>query len=405
MPTFQFDSAAYAVEEGVTSVAVRVRRIGPSAPAVTVDITSEDGTARQKGDYTFVVGRLTFEPGETEKTFDVLVNDDGYAEGMEFATLLLQHPSGGAALGTPNTATLTITDDTTEPSTNPIDDARIFVGTHYHDFLYRQADPTGEDFWTLGLDSCGASAGCLTSRRADVSAAFFLSIEFQRTGYLVIRAHKAAFGNEKFTPRYQVFLGDQRRLAEGLVVGQPGWEQRLAANRRKYLEEFATQTEFAAQFPQGQPAADFVDKLFANAGVTPTDGERAAAVAAYGTGNAQGRAAALGSVVESAPVYNALYNPAFVLMQYFGYLRRNPDDEPGLNFDGYDFWLGKLNQFSLPGEDVRNESVALGRVRRAEMVRAFIESAEYRRRFFGAEDGNQMGPATGRGELLTQWPF
>lgn len=106
MPTFQFDSAAYAVEEGVTSVAVRVRRTGPSAPAVTVDITSEDGTARQKGDYTFVVGRLTFEPGETEKAFDVLLNDDGYAEGTEFATLLLQRPSGGAALGTPNTATL-----------------------------------------------------------------------------------------------------------------------------------------------------------------------------------------------------------------------------------------------------------------------------------------------------------
>ena len=68
--------------------------------------------------------------GETEKTFDVLVNDDGYAEGLEFATLLLQPPSGGAALGTPNTATLTITDDTTEPSTNPIDGSRIFVGTH-----------------------------------------------------------------------------------------------------------------------------------------------------------------------------------------------------------------------------------------------------------------------------------
>ena len=241
MPTFQFDSAAYSVEEGVTSVAVRVRRTGPSAAAVTVDITSEDGTARQKGDFTFVVGRLSFAPGETEKTFDVLVNEDGYAEGIEFATLLLQHPSGGAALGTPNTATLNITDDTTEPSTNPIDGARNFVGTHYHDFLYRQADQIGEDFWTLGLGSCGTSAGCLNGRRADVSAAFFLSIEFQRTGYLVIRAHKAAFGNEKFTPRYHVFLGDQRQLVEGVVVGRPGWELRLAANRQKYLEEFAAQ--------------------------------------------------------------------------------------------------------------------------------------------------------------------
>ena len=65
--------------------------------------------------------------------------------------------------------------------------------------------------------------------------------------------------------------------------------------------------------------------------------------------------------------------------------------------NGYDFWLGKLDQFSLLGEDVRNESMALGRVRRAEMVKAFIESAEYRKRFFGAEGGNHLGLAVSPG--------
>ncbi|MCM3900292.1 MAG: hypothetical protein ND866_01145, partial [Pyrinomonadaceae bacterium] len=69
----------------------------------------------------------------------------------------------------------------------------------------------------------------------------------------------------------------------------------------------------------------------------------------------------------------------------------NPDDAPDNNFNGYDFWLAKLDQFTQPGEDARNESVALARVRRAEMVKAFIESGEYRQRFFGAPDGNQQG--------------
>ena len=103
--------------------------------------------------------------------------------------------------------------------------------------------------------------------------------------------------------------------------------------------------------------------------------------------------AALKSVLESDSVFSALYNPSFVLMQYYGYLRRNPDDAPDNNFSGYDFWLEKMNSFSVAGENVRDEVVALRRVRRAEMVRAFIESLEYRGRFAGSTDqGNQQGP-------------
>ncbi|HEX8720012.1 MAG TPA: hypothetical protein VF736_05175, partial [Pyrinomonadaceae bacterium] len=55
------------------------------------------------------------------------------------------------------------------------------------------------------------------------------------------------------------------------------------------------------------------------------------------------------------------------------------------------FWLAKMNDFSRAGENVRDEGVALARVRRAEMVRAFIESIEYRRRFQGSPTGNQEG--------------
>jgi hypothetical protein len=140
-------------------------------------------------------------------------------------------------------------------------------------------------------------------------------------------------------------------------------------------------------------AASYVDKLFANAGATPTTAERNAAINAYGSGDTAGRAAAFKSVADSDSVFTVLYNPSFVLMQYYGYLRRNPDDAPDFSFSGYDFWLNKMNSFSRPGENVRDETVALARVRRAEMVRAFIESLEYRGRFAGSSDqGNQQGP-------------
>jgi len=373
-------------------ITVRVLRTGLTSQRATVDISSNNGTATQRGDYIYVVGRLVFEAGETEKTFQVLINEDAYAEGLENATLVLQSPQNGM-LGAPNAATLQIVDDASEPSTNSIDDSRTFVCTHYHDFLYRQSDQSGEDFWTQNIENCGANAQCRVEHRQNVSTAFFLSIEFQQTGYFVIRAHKAAFGNQKSTPRYAVFLRDQREISEGVIVGQPGFQQKLDQNRQKYLEDFVSRAEFNVQFPGTMIPGTFVDKLFANAGVTPTAAERQAAVNAFGAGDIAGRAAAVKSVVDSDSVFTALYNPSFVLMQYYGYLRRNPDDAPDHNFSGYDFWLAKMNSFSVAGENVRDEVVALRRIRRAEMVRAFIESLEYRGRFGGSSDGgNQQGP-------------
>jgi hypothetical protein len=377
-------------------------RDGPSGAAASVEIASADNTAKQKGDYTLVAGHLAFAAGETEKTFQVLISDDNYAEGPEFATLVLQHPDGGT-VGAPGTATLLVTDDATEGATNPIDDARTFVGQHYHDFLYRQADTPGEDFWTQIIEQCGTNTQCSQAKRADVSTAFFLSIEFKETGFLVIRAHKAAFGNLKSNPRYEVFLRDLREIADGVIVGQAGFQQKLEANKQTYLDDFASRAEFVALFPPGQAAGAYVDKLFSNAGATPSTAERDAAIDAYGSGGAAGRAAALRSVVESGTVFNAEYDSAFVLMQYYGYLRRNPDDAPDNNFSGYDFWLSKLDSVSRPGEDLRDDAQAQARVRRAEMVRAFIESTEYRQRFGGALAGNQLGPVESAGARRSKW--
>jgi hypothetical protein len=127
---------------------------------------------------------------------------------------------------------------------------------------------------------------------------------------------------------------------------------------------------------------EYVAKLAANSGETLTQAEINVAFESY-SNTPQGRANALRAVLESRSVYNAQFNMGFVLAQYIGYLRRNPNDapEPGLDYAGFDYWLAKLNSFSSPGENVQNEQVALERVKRAEMVRAFIISAEYRARF------------------------
>lgn len=377
----RFSAATYNVQENLTFVTVTVLRSGDVSGPATVDYITNGVTAAQWNDYTFAQGTLRFAANETSKDIDLLISEDIKSEGTETFTITLSNGTGQALLGSPSTASISILDDPVEGGTNPINFVDIFVGQHYHDFLGRQSDAAGETFWENQIFSCNSNAACIDERRVNVSAAFFLSIEFQQSGYFVIRAHKAAFGNNRAVPRYLQFLHDQRRVTDGVVVGVGNWAAVLDANREAFLEEFVVRPEFISNFPQGQAASVYVDNMFANEGVTPTVSERQAAITAYGSGNTIGRAAALKSVIESDTVFNFQYNSAFVLMQYFGYLRRDADDPPDNNFAGYDFWLTKMNQFSLPGENLRDERVALNRAKRADMVKSFIDSGEYRFRF------------------------
>jgi len=240
-----------------------------------------------------------------------------------------------------------------------IDYEPYFVRQHYRDFLGRDPDEAGQAFWTQEIEKCMGDAVCREVKRINVSAAFFLSIESQETGFLVYRMQRASFGTR---PTFAAFMPDAQQVGQNVVVGRAGWEQQLAANKAAFAEGWVQRPAFVAEFPAGMPAQDYVAKLFQRAGVTPTAAETQAAVAAYGNGNTQGRALALRSVVEGATVTQAHKSPAFVLMEYFGYLRRDPDEE------GYNFWLGKLNSFN--GDYIQ-----------AEMVKAFISSVEYRQRF------------------------
>ena len=354
-----------------------------------------DGSANQRRDFTRTSGLLKFAPGETEKQFQVLLNERSGDTGTRTATLSLAN-AHGATLGTPSTATLEIAGDgAANNSSNPIDDPSRFVRQHYHDFLSREADSDGLSFWSGGITSCGSDSQCIEVKRVNTSAAFFLSIEFKETGYLVERIYKAAYGDATGSStlggahqlkvpvvRLEEFLPDTQEIGAGVVVLAPGWQEKLEANKRAFLDEFVGRERFTAAFPASMTPAEFVDKLNENAGSPLSQGERDQLVSDL-AGRVKTRAQVLRAVAESDALAKAEFDRAFVLMQYVGYLRRNPNEGADVDYTGYEFWLRKLDSFS--GDFVR-----------AEMVRAFITSIEYRSRFQSGVANADSGGASAK---------
>ena len=293
-----------------------------------------------------------------------------------------KRPLGGPATLLPSGKVLVTSYDAAElydPGTdampNLIDDAQFFVRQQYRDFLNREPDADGLAFWTNEIASCGGDAQCVESKRINVSAAYFLSIEFQQTGYLVYRIYKASYGNLPGAPvpvKLSEFQLDTQKIGQGVVVNQTGWETVLENNKQAFMSEFVQRSTFASSFPTLMTPAEFVDRLFANAGVTPSASDRTAAINEFGstttTSDLGARSRALRRAAENSILAHQEFNRAFVLMQYFGYLRRNPNDAPDSNFDAYNFWLTKLDTFN-------------GSFINAEMVKAFILSDEYKHRF------------------------
>jgi hypothetical protein len=294
----------------------------------------------------------------------------------------LGNPTGGAALTLPSTATVTI-NDSASATPNAIDDTETFVRQQYRDFLNREADPSGLVFWKNNIDKCNdpaqrtpgqTLAACIELQRIVTSAAFFLSIEFKQTGGLVRDFYVAALNRPTMDnmPNLVEFMRYTQALQRGVIVGQGNWQQVLDTNRLAFMTEFVLRGEFVGLYPTTDTPAQYVDKLYQHAAVTPASGERAAAIAEFGVAataaDAGARARVLLRITQNLTFQAREANRLFVQIEYFGYLRRNPNDAPDNNFSGYNFWVSKLNQFN-------------GDFLQAEMVKAFLNSLEYRSRF------------------------
>ena len=328
---WEFGSGGYRVEQPPV--------VSRSGQTVTLDVRADEKT-----------GVRTLSINFFEKDFDLGIFEPG--------TYTLDVQSWGSPL-----KQIQFTVRQPQPAAPPLDNGCFFVSQHYRDFLAREPDGAGLSFWTEELASCGADAACSEVKHINVSGAFFLSIEHRNTGYYVYRIYKAAFGR---APTFAEFSPDAARVGHNVVVGSvKPWRTILEGNKGSFVQEFAARPDFVARY-DGLTSAQYVDKLFETAGITPTPTERAELIKSVDncTSNSvcNTRATLLRYVAEHPALDRKVFNEAFVHMQYFGYLRRDPDP------DGLAFWLAKLDQFH-------------GNYVAAEMVKAFLSSDEYRHRF------------------------
>jgi hypothetical protein len=384
-PLISVSDANYNVSENTGFVTITVNRMGDLSVPVSVDYATDDtgssnvcstlnsGMASARCDFGLTLGTLNFAATETQKTFIIPITQDSFTEGPEMFTVDFSNLTGTAAFATPSSATVTIS-DSAAPAPNANDDTDAFVRQQYRDFLNRDADPAGLMFWTNEINSCGNDAACRDIKRINVSAAFFLSIEFQTTGNLV-RSFYVATLDRPLTnnmPAFVEFQRDTQAVQEGVILGEGNWQQTLNDNLDAFMRDFVTRAEFVQSYPTTDTPAQYVDKLYLHAGITPTSSERGNAIAEFGgattAADAGARGRALLDVTENTTFQQREINRSFVQMQYFGYLRRNPNDAPDGNFAGYDFWVDKLN-------------AAGGNFITSDMVKSFLVSGEYRQRF------------------------
>jgi len=297
-------------------------------------ITDANGNYRfdnvqTSGAYTVTPSRVNFSFSPAERSLNQL----GNSTEASFTAI----PTGGA--------------------NNPLDTAEFFVRQHYVDFLNREPDESGFNFWSDQIIGCGSDLSCIERRRINVSAAYFLSIEFQETGGLVDSLYRVSYGRR---PLYSEFVPDTLNVGHSVIVGVTGWEQQLETNKQTFINAWMQRPAFVSAY--GNLADDaYVDTLIGHTGVSFSQNERDALVSSL-VNQTSTRAAVLRQVAEDGRFVSAKFNEAFVMMEYFGYLRRDPDDS------GYQFWLNKLNQFG-------------GNFEQADMVKAFIVAGEYRDRF------------------------
>jgi subtilisin family serine protease len=359
--SIQLASATTSVPETAGHIDINVTRTGDLNGFATVNYTTSDtagltncqavnGKASERCDYETAAGTLRFSVGEATKTIIVPIVDDVLAEGGETFTLTLSGVQG-AGLGT-STSTITINDNDNATGTqNPIDGVEFFVTQQYIDFLGRLPDATGFANWVDTLGNCpqGGFGENLNPScdRVHVSSGFFFSAEFQGRGYFAYRFYEVALDRR---PTYAEFVPDMA------IVGGPQSPESEVLSKATYTEAWTQRPEFKTRY-DALNNSQYVNALEANAEVTVAN--KAALITALDAGQTT-RGEVLRNIVESQAVGDKFFNRALVTMQYFGYLRRDPDTV------GFQNWLNTINA------DPSNTR---------HMIFGFLFSTEYRQRF------------------------
>ncbi len=372
--SLSLESSVLSVSEDAQRAELKVMRAGDTNAAASVTLRTVDdpesvpcatlnGKAYARCDYATTIETLYWAAGDGEpKIVGVPIINDGRSEGAETLRVRLSDPRGGI-IGDFETATLTITDNEAEDGANPIFETPFFVRQQYLDFLSRE--PEAGEPWSRVLDNCFDVNNNPACDRILVSQSFFGSPEFRLKGFFVYNFYSVALNRR---PTYEEIIPDMRSVSGAT-------QQEVYQKRAAFPSDFTNRIEFKALYDSLSDAG-FVNTLMNRYGlqqiiapdpanpesITKVTLSRADLINRLGASGAQSltRAQVLRAIVESNEVGIAEYNPAFVAMQYYGYLRRTPEE------DGYQAWLRVINQ------DPNNIRI---------MVNGFMNSSEYKLRF------------------------
>ena len=236
---------------------------------------------------------------------------------------------------------------------NPLDTPEYFVRQQYVDVLDREPEEAGFNFWSDQILACGADATCVNTHRREVAASFFIADEFQASGSYIYDVYAGALGRRPMFGEYSL---DRQQVVGGAT---------LDAAKTTFAQNFVQRAEFMTKYQNAMTAESFVDALLQSVHSATVDlsGDRANLIAIYNRGvtTDESRAVVVKMIADNATFKQSQYNRAFVLTEYFAYLRRDPEPE------GYNFWLNVLTTGD-PG-NYRG------------MVCSFITSTEYQKRF------------------------
>ena len=338
-------------------VTVSVIREGDSTGAASVNFATSDtsslnatcaqvtGKASERCDYATSVGTLSWAAGEAgTKTFNIPIINDAIVEGTETFNVTLSNPIG-VSLGATSTATVTILDDDSNPpGPNPIDGVDFFITEQYIDFLGRMPDAGGFANWHNTLAPCPNGGfgenDNPTCDRIHVAAGFFQSQEFLDRGYWAFRFYMVSYNQR---PTYAQFIPDMAQVGGSK---SPAEEE---AAKVAFANAFVLQSSFTTKY-SGLSGQALADALLQTAGLP---------AGSYNAG-AQTNGQILRGIAESQAALDKFLTEGTVSIQYFAFLRRDPDTI------GYQNNVATLN---ANPSNLRH------------MIFIFIYSTEYRGRF------------------------